>query len=107
MGSVMQQNQIQNSVWVMPAEWAKHAATWMVCPHNKTLWESSWGVPLPLVQEDFARVAKAIARVEPVKMVVDPSAVASAKPLCGAKLEFIVWAVSDSWCRDSGPSFVC
>ncbi|WP_146016484.1 agmatine deiminase family protein, partial [Pseudomonas sp. GP01-A5] len=30
----MQQNELQNSGWWMPAEWVKHAATWMVWPHN-------------------------------------------------------------------------
>jgi hypothetical protein len=27
--------------------------------------------------------------------------------LCGANIELIELAVDDSWCRDSGPSFVC
>lgn len=103
----MQQNEIQNSGWWMPAEWARHAATWMVWPHNKALWESGWGVTLPLVQEDFARVANTIARFEPVKMIVAPSAVASAKALCGPNIQLIELAVNDSWCRDSGPSFIC
>lgn len=103
----MQQNEVQHSGWWMPAEWAPHAATWMVWPHNQALWESGWGVTLADVQVDFARVANAIARFEPVKMVVDPSAVARAQALCGANIELIVQAVNDSWCRDSGPSFVC
>ena len=77
----MQQNELQNSGWLMPAEWVKHAATWMVWPHNQALWESGWRVTLAQVQKDFAGVANAIARFEPVKMVVDPSAVASAKAL--------------------------
>ena len=103
----MQQNEVQQSGWLMPAEWAPHAATWMVWPHNQALWESGWGVTLADVQVDFARVANAIARFEPVKMVVDPSAVARAQALCGDNIELIVQAVNDSWCRDSGPSFVC
>lgn len=103
----MQQNEIQNSGWWMPAEWARHAATWMVWPHNKALWESGWGVTLPLVQEDFARVANTIARFEAVNMIVDPSAVVSAKALCGPNIQLIELAVNDSWCRDSGPSFIC
>ena len=48
--------------WTMPAEWAPHAATWMVWPHNQALWEGTWGVTLAQVQEDFARVVNAIAR---------------------------------------------
>lgn len=103
----MQQNEVQQSGWLMPAEWAPHAATWMVWPHNQALWESGWGVTLADVQVDFARVANAIARFEPVKMIVDPTAVARAQALCGGNIELIVQAVNDSWCRDSGPSFVC
>ncbi|XDR21358.1 agmatine/peptidylarginine deiminase [Pseudomonas putida] len=96
-----------DSGWRMPAEWARHAATWMVWPHNQAVWESGWHVRLADVQQDYARVAAAIARFEPVKMVVDPSAMASARALCGADIELIELAVDDSWCRDSGPSFVC
>ena len=103
----MQQNAMHNNGWWMPAEWSRHAATWMVWPHNQALWETTWGVTLAQVQQDFARVANAIARFEPVKMLVDPSAVAGAKALCGAGIELIEQAVNDSWCRDSGPSFIC
>lgn len=103
----MQQNAMHNNGWWMPAEWSRHAATWMVWPHNQALWETTWGVTLAQVQQDFARVANAIARFEPVKMVVDPSAAAGAKALCGAGIELIEQAVNDSWCRDSGPSFIC
>lgn len=103
----MQQNAMQSNGWWMPAEWARHAATWMVWPHNRALWETTWGVTLAQVQQDFARVANAIARFEPVKMVVDPSAVAGAKALCGPGIELVEQTVNDSWCRDSGPTFVC
>jgi agmatine deiminase len=103
----MQQNEVAWSGWRMPAEWVKHAATWMVWPHNQELWESGWGVKLARVQEDFARVANAIARFEPVKMIVAPCAVARAQELCGLNIELIAQEVNDSWCRDSGPSFIC
>ncbi|OLF53899.1 agmatine/peptidylarginine deiminase [Pseudomonas chlororaphis] len=103
----MQRNGDQGTGWTLPAEWMPHAATWMVWPHNQALWESAWGVTLAQVQQDFARVANAIARFEPVKMVVDPSARASASALCGSNIELIELAVDDSWCRDSGPSFIC
>ncbi|MFS1286185.1 agmatine/peptidylarginine deiminase [Pseudomonas piscis] len=103
----MYSNDSRNSGWRMPAEWVPHAATWMVWPHNQDLWESGWGVTLADVQADFARVANAIARFEPVKLVVDPTALESARRHCGANVELVVQAVDDSWCRDSGPSFVC
>lgn len=103
----MQGNNVENGAWRMPAEWSRHAATWMVWPHNRMLWEGTWQVALAQVQEDFARVANAIARFEPVKMVVDPSAFESASELCGRNIQLIERPVNDSWCRDSGPTFVC
>lgn len=103
----MQHTTIPDSIGWMPAEWSPHAATWMVWPHNQALWETTWGVTLAQVQQDFARVANAIARFEPVKMLVDPSALASATALCGPGIELIPQAVNDSWCRDSGPTFIC
>ncbi len=87
----------------MPAEWAPQTQTWMIWPERPDNWRLG-GKP---AQAAHAAVAKAIARFEPVKMVVDPSAVASARALCGANIELIELAVDDSWCRDSGPSFVC
>jgi agmatine deiminase len=90
----------------MPAEWVTHAATWMVWPHNQGLWESVWGVTLAEVQADFARVANAIARFEPVKLVVDPAALDSARALCAGNIQLVVQPVNDSWCRDSGPTFI-
>ncbi len=103
----MQREDILNTGWWMPAEWSRHVATWMVWPHNQALWETTWGVTLPQVQQDFARVANTIARFEPVKMIVDPQALAVAKALCGQGIELIPQAVNDSWCRDSGPTFIC
>lgn len=93
--------------WFMPAEWCQHAATWMVWPHNKALWESGWGVTLAEVQQDFARVVNAIVRFEPVRLVVDPSALAEARALCDGRVTLIPLPVDDSWCRDSGPTFIC
>lgn len=103
----MHRNDDWQNGWRMPAEWVPHAATWMAFPHNKALWEGGWRVTLEQVQEDFARVANAIARFEPVKMVVDPSALERARSLCGPNVELLSIAIDDSWCRDSGPTFVC
>ncbi|BAQ80424.1 agmatine deiminase family protein [Pseudomonas sp. St29] len=102
----MLSNDTQYPAWRMPAEWVTHAATWMVWPHNQGLWESVWGVTLAEVQADFARVANAIARFEPVKLVVDPAALDSARALCAGNIQLVVQPVNDSWCRDSGPTFI-
>ena len=87
----------------MPAEWAAHSQTWMVWPQRADNWRDS----AAQAQAAFSAVARAIARFEPVKLVVDPSAIERARELCGGNVELIVLAVNDSWCRDSGPSFIC
>lgn len=85
-----------------PAEWEPHARTWMVWPHRQAMWAPD----LRAVQEDYAAVARAIARFEPLRMIADPSAVKDAQALCGETVEVIAYPVDDSWFRDTGPSFV-
>ena len=53
-------------------------------------------------------MVNAIARFEPVNLVVDPAGPAEARALCGDGVRFIPLPVDDSWCRDSGgPTFIC
>jgi len=103
----MSQKKLPQGGWFMPAEWAKHSATWMVWPHNAALWKGIRGVTLADVQQDVARVAQAVRYFEPVNMVVHPSGVTRARELCGPLIEIIPMSVDDSWCRDSGPTFIC
>lgn len=86
----------------MPAEWEAHSRTWMVWPYRPAMWAPD----LAAVQADYAAVAQAIARFEPVRMIVDPSALEGARQMCGAGVELVAYANDDSWFRDTGPSFV-
>jgi agmatine deiminase len=87
--------------YLMPAEWAPHGACWMAWPSENPQWEV-----LAAVEEDYARVANAIARFEPVFMVADPAGADRARQLCGAGVEVVSMPLDDSWMRDSGPSFL-
>jgi agmatine deiminase len=84
----------------MPAEWERHARTWMCWPARADL----WGEGLARARAAHAAVARAIARHEPVTMAARPQDVEEAARLTGME----IWpvALDDSWARDSGPTFL-
>ena len=53
-----------------------------------------------------ATIAKAIARFEPVSMLVNPANVAAAAFACGPSVEIVEAELDDSWLRDTGPVFL-
>jgi agmatine deiminase len=57
-------------------------------------------------QTDIARVAKTIAKYEPVVMCANPSSAAHARKMCGPAVTVMTSIpVDDCWMRDSGPIF--
>ena len=52
----------------MPAEWAPHSGCWMGWPQRDSIWHGY----IEAARDDYARVAQAIARFEPVTMLADP-----------------------------------
>jgi len=86
----------------MPAEWEAHARCWMAWPCR----ESLWGDGLEMARDAYAEVAKAVARFEPVTMIVEPDSLADASVRCGAGVRCMPMEHDDSWMRDSGPTFV-
>jgi agmatine deiminase len=93
----------QSEVWKMPDEGAPHAATWMAFGPSEGIWG---GELMPVVRENLAGIAKAIAAHEPVKMLVREEDHDIAARLCGASVELVPHAVDDLWMRDTGPVFV-
>jgi agmatine deiminase len=86
----------------MPAEWEPHQCCFMAWPTRRSL----WGELFEQAKLDYAEVARAIARFEPVVMVCNPGDVADARDHCGSEIEFAEIEIDDSWTRDSGPVFV-
>ena len=79
-----------------------HLRTWMAWPASSAV----WGRLLPGVQADIARVARTIARYEPVVMCSRPDSVADARRWCGPSVQVTgEIPVEDCWMRDSGPVF--
>jgi agmatine deiminase len=68
--------------------------------------ESLWGDGLAAARSAYAAVAQAIAALEPVAMIVDPSLAAHAADQCGSSVSVVEIAQDDSWTRDTGPTFV-
>lgn len=85
----------------MPAEWEPHTACWMSWPVR-----AGALTDLGLLQQATAEVAAAVARFEPVKMLVSPEWAEEAESRCGSGVEIIPQACLDPWIRDSGPTFV-
>ncbi|MFI9597687.1 agmatine/peptidylarginine deiminase [Nonomuraea sp. NPDC052265] len=91
----------QAATWRVPGEEHPHNRTWMTWPHSTTI----WGNLLSKIQADIARLAKEIAKYEPVTMCANGSTNASkARSMCGSTVTVISSVpVSDCWIRDTGP----
>ena len=91
----------------MPAEWHRHAATWLSWPKDPETWPNR----VPRVQEIFLEMMRALARHEIVNLLVDDEetevAVRERCDFTGAEnIHFHQIPTVDSWIRDYGPNFV-
>jgi agmatine deiminase len=86
----------------LPAEFEPHVATWMAWPCRRSV----WGDHFDEVCDDYARLARTIARFEPLRMVANAADAAEARQRCGATVEVVEIPIDDSWARDSGPVFL-
>ncbi|KAA0684749.1 agmatine deiminase family protein [Azospirillum brasilense] len=89
--------------FTMPGEWARHTRCWMAWPCRPETWPEG---AFDAAAAAYTDVARAISRFEPVTMVCDPADVADASLACGPGVEILPLPISDSWIRDTGPSFV-
>lgn len=88
-----------------PAEWERHAATWLSWPHNPETWPGKFEV----IPSRFAELAKTIARFEPVRILAGGEEVmADAKRYVGGESNIQLFDIetNDAWCRDHGPMFL-
>lgn len=95
--------------YYMPAEWARHEATWLTYPKNP----DSWPGKIETIYPSYHLFVKILAEDEQVHINVDDEAMAGHVL---AKLESIgtemqnihlhVIPSNDAWCRDHGPAFL-
>ena len=88
--------------YAMPAEWQPHERTWMAWPtEGYTL-----GDEPEEAYRAWSQVANTIARYEPVTVVVDPAATASARAWLDPSVTVVERPLDDAWMRDIGPTFL-
>lgn len=94
---------------LMPAEWERHAATWLAWPHNLRDWPGRFA-PIPWV---YAEIIRRVSAGETVRLLVGDAALeAKARRTltrAGVSLERIEFhriPTDRIWTRDSGPIFV-
>lgn len=97
------------TAFAMPAEWARHEATWLAFPHNLADWPGRFG-PIPWV---YADIIKKLTAGERVSLLVDSAGEESkARKLLKAhgvdlgRVAFHRFATDRVWARDFGPIFV-
>ncbi len=90
----------------MPAEWEAHEATWMAWPTEGPSTADLDAAGVARMRQAWAVVAGAVARFEPVRMVIDPADIASAGDLLDPAIDLVPAALDDCWMRDMGPTFV-
>lgn len=93
----------------MPAEWQRHAATWLTWPKDPVTWPDR----VPAVQEIYLQFLEALTPHEVVHLLVDDADVAAdvrarcaGRPVVLDRLVCHVVPTVDSWIRDYGPNFV-
>lgn len=88
--------------FTVPAEWAAHRACYMAWPLRADTWKGR----LEEARQAYVNVAHAIAKFEPVIMLVPPEADESARRALGKDVETQPTDLDDAWIRDNGPIFV-
>ncbi len=93
----------------MPAEWARHTATWLAWPHNANDWPGRFQ-PIAWV---YADIVRHLSRAEEVHVLVNnqDAEKRARRMLCRVhanldQVRFHHWPTNRIWMRDSGPIFV-
>ncbi len=89
----------------MPAEWERHARTWMAWPSTGYALGASEDLA-DEARQAWSSVANAIVRFEPVTMVVPAEALPVARRWLDPAVEILEAPLDDAWMRDIGPTFV-
>lgn len=93
--------------YFMPAEWQRHAATWLSWPKDPLTWPDR----VPRVREIFLQMMAALAPNEIVNLLVDDAETESlVRQRCtfpaADNIRFKQLQTVDSWIRDYGPNFL-
>ena len=89
-----------NTDFRLPAEWEPQAATLLAWPAPRT----DWATRLPGIQQEYALFIRAIAKHQPVILLIHPGSQEAHERLGDLPgLKLIELPYDDTWCRDYGP----
>jgi agmatine deiminase len=95
--------------YAMPAEWERHAATWLAWPHLA----SDWPGKLDTIRWVYGEIVRKLTPGERVRMLVhSPAAARQARSYLARagvdlrRVDFIACPTNRGWTRDTGPLFV-
>jgi agmatine deiminase len=95
--------------YYFPAEFERHAATWLSWPHK----EASWPGKIATIYPFYARFVKELTQGEVVCINVADEAMRAFAvgelQAAGVNLDrvrFFIHPTNDAWCRDHGPAFL-
>lgn len=95
--------------YYFPAEFAKHASTWLSWPHK----EASWPGKIESIFPSYLAFIKTLVRFEHVNInICDEFMKANAVQMLQSadinlsKINFFIHPTNDAWCRDHGPAFL-
>jgi len=93
----------------MPAEWDRHAATWLGWPHES----SDWPGKMPAIRWVYGEMMRKLTLGEKVRLCVNSRTderhaqeVIKAAGVDSNAVEFLPFPTNRGWLRDSGPMFV-
>jgi len=86
----------------MPAEWEVHERCYLIWPERT----DNWRLGAKPAQSAFVAVAEAVARSEPVTMLVSSRQWEHARATCSDAIQVVETTTDDAWVRDTGPTFV-
>ena len=86
----------------MPGEFEHHDGCYMIWPERPDNWRLG-GKPAQAV---FTEVANTIGKYEPITMIVSKAQFSNAREMLADYVRVVEMANDDSWCRDSGATFV-
>ncbi|EFJ20532.1 hypothetical protein SELMODRAFT_108641 [Selaginella moellendorffii] len=88
--------------YYMPAEWERHSGCWMGWPERTDNWRDD----AKPAQAAFVEVATAISQFEDVTVCASAAQWENARSQLPKRVRVIEMSMSDSWFRDTGPTFV-
>ena len=87
----------------MPGEWQSHQQTWMMWP---TGLDPERYPNIDTMRAAYAETANLISEFEPVTIIANVNDINSLSSMITNNVSTMVKQIDDSWCRDSGPTFI-